>query len=302
MTCNLALIGAGKWGRNFIRTIGQLENITLKFVVSRNPETDQLITANTTRLADWKELIEFHDQIDGVIVATPPHVRLEIINILLKNKIPVLAEKPLGLINDDISQVIELSRKQNVPLMVDYIYLYSPAYRKLKQEIAERNDPITSLDFRSGNNGPVRENYSGLWDYAPHDLAIVLDLMKTFPLEIKLNERQRDLSVSNRLSCNFELVFLNNVKANIFLGNNFEKKERLISITTTKGKYKFDDTVQDKLYYEEDGKNYAIPFELHSPLEVAVLDFCRVIMQKEWDANSLLLTLDIQKILVFLDS
>ena len=38
-TLRLGLIGAGPWGRNFIRTIDGIDGVTLARLASRNPES-----------------------------------------------------------------------------------------------------------------------------------------------------------------------------------------------------------------------------------------------------------------------
>src|SRR3954471_12673660 len=67
----LGLIGAGRWGRTYIRSIAAMESLVLTAVASSNPETDVLLPPGCRRLGDWRRMIAL-PQVEAVIVATPP--------------------------------------------------------------------------------------------------------------------------------------------------------------------------------------------------------------------------------------
>ena len=67
----LGLIGAGRWGRIYIRSIASMENLALAAVASSNPQTEALLPPGCRQLGDWRALIAL-PEVEAVIVATPP--------------------------------------------------------------------------------------------------------------------------------------------------------------------------------------------------------------------------------------
>ena len=90
---NLGLIGAGSWGRNYIRTLAGLEGVDLVRLCSRNPESAKLAGPDCEISPDWRQLIEAGD-LDGVIIAAPPALQSEMMLAAIGRGLPVLAEKP----------------------------------------------------------------------------------------------------------------------------------------------------------------------------------------------------------------
>ena len=54
---NLGLIGAGVWGRNFIKTIAGLDGARLTRLASRNPESPALVPPDCVISEDWRDLM-----------------------------------------------------------------------------------------------------------------------------------------------------------------------------------------------------------------------------------------------------
>ena len=77
-TLKLGLVGAGRWGRNYVRTIATLDGLRLAAVASRNPETATLVPPHCHIVTDWHDLIAMPG-IDGIIIASPPATHAEIL-------------------------------------------------------------------------------------------------------------------------------------------------------------------------------------------------------------------------------
>lgn len=71
------LIGAGKWGLNFIKTINKNDKFSLVAVSSRNISTKKFITSETIIYERWEDMLSNLD-IDGVIIASPPKSHYEL--------------------------------------------------------------------------------------------------------------------------------------------------------------------------------------------------------------------------------
>jgi len=170
----LALIGAGRWGRNYIRTIASLDDAALLGVASRNPETASLVPPECSVVGDWRRLIE-SAEIDGIIVASPPASHAEILIAAAEAGKSVLVEKPLVTAQSQLPAIVTASARTSTTIMVEHTHLFHPAFRALKAE-AEKYGPLRAIRSSAGARGPYRDDVSVLWDWAPHDVALGLDL------------------------------------------------------------------------------------------------------------------------------
>ncbi|MBV9242482.1 MAG: Gfo/Idh/MocA family oxidoreductase [Acidobacteria bacterium] len=168
----IGLIGAGRWGKNFVTTIGQLDDIILSRVASRNPATSAIVPSGCVVTANWRDLLG--DGVDAIVVATPPHTHAKILLAALNVGKSVLVEKPLVTTEADLTAVRRAP--DSAIFMVDHTHLFHPAFRYLKAEVRRRGIPL-SIRSSAGNLGPYRSDVSVLWDWGPHDIAMALDIV-----------------------------------------------------------------------------------------------------------------------------
>ena len=193
---SLAVIGSGPWAQRHMATISATPGLHLAGVVSPSlinqprPIHSDLDPARIWLNID-RMLLE-NSRLDGVVLATAPHHMLETCERLLGKGIPVLAEKPLTLSARDAVRIVALAERMNGLIMVNLIHLFSTGYSALKRHL-EDIGPLKELSSEGGNHGPFRKYMSGLWDYAPHDLAFALDLVKSSPTSLAVNLLSGDM-------------------------------------------------------------------------------------------------------------
>jgi len=185
----LGLVGAGRWGRNYIRTIAELEDVVLARLASRAPDAAALAGDGCAVAADWSELITAGD-LDGVIVATPPATHADIVRAAIEADLPTLVEKPLTTSWADAEALLALEEDRGVPVIVDHTYLFHPGFRAMKQE-ARSLGGLQSLRTAGGNWGPFRDDVDVLWDWGPHDVALCLDLVGDRPANVEAWSKDR---------------------------------------------------------------------------------------------------------------
>jgi predicted dehydrogenase len=171
----LGLIGAGRWGCNYIRTIADLDQVRLAMVASRNPDTATLVPSGCSLVDHWRAVVDAPG-IDGVVIATPPATHAKILITAIECGKPVLVEKPVVQSRAEASCIRTALERQPVPIIVDHVHLFHPAFRALYRQ-ASQLGPVRSIKSAAGNRGPYRKNVSVLWDWAPHDLAMCLTLV-----------------------------------------------------------------------------------------------------------------------------
>lgn len=182
-----AVIGAGYWGKNLIRNfqeIGALSAVCdldterLNFIKTKYPHI------KTT--TEYKELFDNAD-IDSVVIATPAATHYKLVKEFLLAGKDVLVEKPFTTSYEEAEELVEIAEKKNLILMVGMVFLYNAAVRKVKEIISSGEiGDIYYIFFQRRNLGKVRNDVNAWWNFAPHDISILL---------YWLNKELEDISV-----------------------------------------------------------------------------------------------------------
>jgi predicted dehydrogenase len=86
--------------------------------------------------AQAEELI--HDpEVNAVYIATPPHVHLELTELVAKAGKPVYVEKPMARTYAECQKMIQVCKEAEVPLFVAYYRRKLPHFVKIKELIEE---------------------------------------------------------------------------------------------------------------------------------------------------------------------
>ena len=296
----LALVGPGVWGENYIKTIDKLDGIKLEKIICKNIKNKTNLRKKYYVTDNLKEATE-SNEIDGIIVATPPNTHFQIAYQAIKSKKPVIIEKPLTLSSRDANSLIDMAIANKVNVRVNHIYLYHPVYRFLKKYIKKKID-LKFIFSQSGNYGPFREDVSPLWDWAPHDLSMCLDLIGEMPDAIDAKFTKEISSINgNMANINVLLGFKNQKFAELNFGNLMEKKIRLLRVDFQENSYIFDplkyNSIQEVKFFGSKGTQLSKVngySELKkSPLEILLNDFVSDIKNKRYQIQDLKLAKNI---------
>ena len=270
----IGLVGAGRWGRNFISTLREIPGITLSRIASSNPATAALVDAGCTIHGDWQDLVSSND-IEGVIIATPPATHAVIASGAIMNNKAVLIEKPL---TTDLQSALSLKATADAHhaiALVNHIHLYSPAWAALKNA-SQHLGPLLNVQSEAGAPGPIRTDVSVLWDWAPHDVALGLDITGAMPTSAvcrKLISLEVPQGIAEQLELKME--FSNQVQMRTEIGTLFKEKRRWLRADFEHGTLILDDRVKYKVMKYEatdstkavDSWGIPLPFGSASPLE-----------------------------------
>ena len=184
---NLSVIGSGYWGPNLIRNFAELEWVQLRSVCDLKQENlnktlKRYPAINVT--TDYKEVLA-DTHIDAITIATPPVSHYPLTREALLNDKHVLVEKPLALRSSECEELIELARQKSKVLMVGHTFIYNDAVNLLKDYI-DRGElgEIFYLYSQRLNFGRIRQDVNAMWNFAPHDVSIVLHLLKEKPIRV----------------------------------------------------------------------------------------------------------------------
>lgn len=239
---NLALVGIGRWGLNYIKIASSLKGCKIKYLCAQTKQTLDSYSDQYIKTTDFRDFFDIND-IDGIIIATPGSTHFKIAKEFLSRGFNLLIEKPL---TTNYAEALELQKiwylKKPI-VLIGHIQLYNPAYQKIKR-IVKTLGKISSLSFE-GLLSPKREDISVIWDWGPHPISLCLDLMKQTAVEVYCKAiANKEDSLYHTAQIN--LLFASQVNALIkvsWLGDN---KRRIFSINGTEGKITFDDSKSEQ--------------------------------------------------------
>lgn len=212
---NVTVIGAGYWGQNLVRNFYQLGRLAVVCDLNRQVIDSVAGKYSEVRLTD--DTGEALREAEAVVIATPVVTHYEIVLAALNLGKDVFVEKPLALTLAEGKALVELARLKNVILMVGHLLEYHPAITRLKELISQGElGDIQYIYSKRLNLGKVRREENILWSFAPHDISVILRLLKQMPIRVScqggsyLTKDVPDITVSN-------LVFPGGVRAHIFV-------------------------------------------------------------------------------------
>jgi len=183
---NIAIIGCGYWGPNFIRLVNNHANLNLVLACDKNEITlskiKEYYSVNTCQ--DFREVGD-NKNIDAVIITTPVTTHFEICKYMLEKKKHVLCEKPITDNLNHAQQLYNLSVQNGALLMTGNTFLYNPSIRFIKEHI---KTPLFGnflyFNFVRTGLGIVRQDVNAMWDLAPHDISILLYFLEKTPISV----------------------------------------------------------------------------------------------------------------------
>lgn len=239
---NLAIIGLGHWGPNYLRIFQSLDRVNLSWCCDALRTNLKKIRHHTdARLTDnYKELIN-DSSLDAVVVATPAATHYQIVKEALLAGKDVLAEKPLTLKPDESLELCKLADRNKNILMVGHTFMFNPGIRKIKEYIENGElGRIYYLNATRTHLGLIREDVNAVWDLAPHDVSIFNYLLDATPITVHavgachLKDEREDVAFIN-------LVYPENIIANIHVSWEDSNKERTIRIVGSRARAFFND-------------------------------------------------------------
>ncbi len=192
MPVRVAVAGCGAWGRNYLRVLQQIPGARLVACCDRDP--GRLRAAG--RAAPGAAL--FHDAAtmlarahpDALVVATPASDHAATAAPALVAGLAVLVEKPLADGVRAAERLAGLARRHGSVLMVGHILAYHGGVARLSRDLrGGRLGTLRYLHSVRTNFGPVRPDVNVLWDLAPHDVSLLVHLVRDRVAEVTASGR-----------------------------------------------------------------------------------------------------------------
>lgn len=183
-TVRVAVIGAGEWGKNHVRTFARLRGATLTAVCDLDPVKLESVRAEYPGAATtsrYEEVLQ-DSSIEAVVIASFASQHFEQARLALAAKKHVLVEKPMTLGPEEAEELVLLADQVGSCLMVGHLLLYHPAVAKMKALVDDREiGDLFYLYSQRLNLGRVRKDENALWSFGPHDVAVAVYLFGNEP-------------------------------------------------------------------------------------------------------------------------
>lgn len=179
----VGVIGAGYWGANVIRNCHQL-GMLAAVCDSELRALDEVRSkySGTALFCDAQAMFE-HAKVDAVVIAAPAPAHASLALQAVAAGKHVFVEKPLALNVEDAQRVVDAAEASGLTLFVGHVLLYHPAVRALLECVAQgRIGRVRHLRSRRLSWGRLRAHENVWWSFAPHDCALMIEIMKDAPV------------------------------------------------------------------------------------------------------------------------
>lgn len=239
---NIAIIGAGYWGKNLVRNYHRLG--VLKTVCDTNSDVlkqmqESYEDIKTAR--NFDEVLE-DKEIEGIVIGLPAEYHYTFAEKSLKSNKDVYVEKPLALDLNQASELNRLAAEKERILMVGHLLRYHSAFVKLK-ELADNGD-LGRIQYIYSNRlslGKIRREENALWSFAPHDISMILALCNEMPDTVSavgynyLHKELADVTTTH-------LSFPSGINSHIFVSWLHPFKEQKLVVVASEKMAVFEDT------------------------------------------------------------
>lgn len=276
----LVVVGAGRWGKNHIRTA--LELLPRKNVIVCDPDEGAKsriadFAPDTKIVADYRDLLS---DVDAAIIATPAETHYAVAKDFLEAGVHCLVEKPITLRSEETDELIEIAERDNLRLMTGHVLLYHPAVVELKRAVdAGKIGKLQYLYSNRLNLGALRSEENILWSFAPHDISIIQHLVGASPEEVRCNGASFVQNAIEDATLTY-LRYPGNVHAHIHVSWLHPFKEQRLVAIGDEGMFVFEDSSPDRKlrFYSKgfrkvgeafekfDSEEELVPFEPKAPL------------------------------------
>lgn len=166
----LALVGFGKWGRNYIRAARDSGEAEVSQVVLR-PGSAHRAEAEAAGLAVVHDVDAL--DVDAAVISIHPRAAPFVARVMLEIcALPVMVEKPAALSVADALTLLSGEEVSKKVVLIAHQHLFAERF-ELLMRVPGQGDLTVDTIF----DGPVVRDYPSLWDYGSHAAACALALV-----------------------------------------------------------------------------------------------------------------------------
>lgn len=237
---NVSVIGCGHWGKNLVRNFHALG--ALYSICDNTPEVAEKFAQDYGVLAmTWDDILA-DVGVKAVVLASPAPFHYQMAKAALEAGKDVYVEKPICLKDEEAQDLCNIASANDRILMVGHLLHYHPVFIKMKELVL--SGELGDVKYVYSNRlsfGKIRREENVLWSFAPHDVSMILGLLKDeMPTSvIATGSAQTHGSIEDIASVHMN--FASGVDAHIHVSWINPFKEQKLVVIGDKGMAVFDD-------------------------------------------------------------
>ncbi len=238
-------------GKNHVRLYSELKDSELVAIADIDSQKAKEIGKkfNINWYSNYLQLLQ-EEEVDAISVSAPTSTHYEICKNILNSKKHVLVEKPISSNLEQAKNMIELSKRNGILLMVGHIERFNPAVLKLKELLTEDflGEIVSLSSKRVGYYKPgQRAIFDVVVDFSIHDIDVMRFLVEH---EVKSVYSKTKSILSELEDYVSAILEFENGVSGIIESNLFTPTQiRTMHITGTKGYAEIDFINQDITIY-----------------------------------------------------
>ena len=246
----IAQFGCGYWGPNLLRNFSALSGCSVKYLVDFSEERRKYVArefSKTQAIADVDVVLN-DPAVSAVVIATPAGSHFELARRALLAGKHIFVEKPLATTVAEVDELGRIAAERKLTIMSGHTFLYNAAVRYIKKLITSGDlGELRYIYSQRLNLGRIRSDIDALWNFAPHDIAIIQYWLGD-PAPLSVVRRGIDCvqpGIDDVVFLN--VMYPNKVMANIHVSWLDPQKVRKMVIVGSKKMVIYDDVADDKV-------------------------------------------------------
>ena len=237
---SMALVGCGMWGRNIARNLGELGLLTA--VSDQNPDNaDSFASAFNVPSATLAQILA-DNSISAIVIPSPAQSHCQIACAGLEAGKHVYIEKPMAMSLDEARQIETAAKQAKKQVMIGHLIRYHPGFITLAEQVEQGIvGEIYHIQANRLAMGRIRDTESVLLDLCPHDLSLILSIMKQQPAHLVCHGISH-ITAGIADSVTTSMQFSSGVTAQMQTSWIHPTKEHKFTVTGSTGSIVFDDT------------------------------------------------------------
>jgi myo-inositol 2-dehydrogenase/D-chiro-inositol 1-dehydrogenase len=159
----LGLIGGGRMGRTHLRALKDSTEVTVVAVTEPVEAAAAPLREQGLAVYPTAEEMFADSELDGVLIAVPTPQHIDTARKALEAGLPVLCEKPFGLVPEEAREIGKLADDRGLALQIAYWRRFVPELVSLRNDLAD------------GKYGNAHLLVCSQWDEAPPPIAFRQD-------------------------------------------------------------------------------------------------------------------------------
>ena len=254
---NIIIVGHGKFAKEYIKVINRINKFNIIFII--NNKNKNYFTKNIEKIKK---------NVEAAIIVTPVKSHYFYARIFIKNKIPIIIEKPVTTNLIQINKLIKISKNRLV--LVNHSDLYSKYFVQILDLFKKNKKMIKNIYIQYNKHQIFKKNINSdpAFEWLPHIIAVCLKINGN-PKAFKI--LNKDLKfIRGNIYRKFELIFkYNDFDIKIYYSNfpGISRNRKIIINLLKKNNIIYNDSSINKIIISNNNKKILIRDKKYSTLE-----------------------------------